>query len=157
MLAQLSLFDEITSAKPPADPAKARPLADLTRLAVTLPPGDPETKPKPATEGEPKRQRKKGGYYVPAKPQAWVLRVGGLSAAALVVADRLWQLRGLKKTNVVRLSVPGPWKAVLPRWKVQRGLVALERAGLVTVESKQGARPLVTLLIDEGGKPLANC
>jgi hypothetical protein len=81
-------------------------------------------------------------------PLWWIRRCYTLSPSALVLGLELWFQAGLQKTATVRVSkvkVPHPGD---PRAR-QRGLVALEQAGLITVVRHSGQASLVTLVEDE--------
>ena len=87
-------------------------------------------------------------------PGAWLHRAAKLPGRALHVGLALWFLAGLEKCNNVTMT----W-ATFARFGVspdsgRRGLAALERVGLVSVERRTGCCPRVTILespIEEGG------
>lgn len=103
----------------------------------------------------PPPRRKKGEWFLKGPiPGTWLHRAAKLPGRALHVGLALWFLAGLKKCNYVTLT----W-ATFNRFGVspdsgRRGLAALERVGLVSVERHPGRCPRVTILespIEEGG------
>jgi hypothetical protein len=79
-------------------------------------------------------------------PLAWMKAAATLPGKCLHVGLALWYLAGLKKTKTVALG-----NLVLEGFGVSRKakgncLKELERAGLITVESRPGCSPIVTLL-----------
>jgi hypothetical protein len=84
-------------------------------------------------------------------PGEWLHRAAELPARALHVALAAWYLAGVEKRRQVKLT----W-GVFARFGVspdagRRGLVALERAGLVSVDRHPGRCPVVTILESEKG------
>jgi hypothetical protein len=76
-----------------------------------------------------------------------VTTAAGCPGKALAVALAVWYRAGRKKCARVKLSLATLDKQMgIKRDAARRGLAALERAGLVTVERRVGARPQVTLL-----------
>lgn len=92
-------------------------------------------------------RHKFGEWFVKGPiPGTWLSKAARLPGGSLHVGLALWFLAGLGKANTV---VP-TW-AVLDRFGVspssgRRGLTALERAGLVSVERHRGRCPRVTIL-----------
>ena len=84
-------------------------------------------------------------------PGEWLHRAAELPGRALHVALALWYLAGVEKRRQVKLT----W-GVFARFGVSpdaggRGLVALERAGLVAVDRPPGRCTVVTILESEKG------
>lgn len=69
-----------------------------------------------------------------------------LPGKALHVAVRLWFGAGLGSTRTLAVSMTSLQEAGVSRFAAARGLHALERAGLVSVERHVGRKPIVTLL-----------
>jgi hypothetical protein len=79
-------------------------------------------------------------------PMKWLHRAGQESGKAIHVAIELWFWAGIKKTNVIRLSVTNLEKFGVKRKSAMRGLAALENSGLVSVKRHTGRKPIVTIL-----------
>ncbi len=78
-------------------------------------------------------------------PGPWLTRASGLSWRALRVGLALWYLAGLKKSRTVSPTWDVWRRFGLPPDAGRRGLAALERAGLVTVDRHVGRCPVVTI------------
>lgn len=82
-------------------------------------------------------------------PMVWLF-AASLAAghgAGFQVAITLWYLSGLnKQAKTIKLSYSVLRSMGVKRHAVYRGLKALEKAGLVTVERHQGQSPMVTIL-----------
>jgi hypothetical protein len=78
-------------------------------------------------------------------PGEWLTRAAGLSFRALRVGLALWYLAGVKKSRVVKPTWDTWQRFGLSPDAGQRGLAALERAGLVTVDRHRGRCPVVTI------------
>lgn len=78
-------------------------------------------------------------------PWRWLEAAGRLPGKALHVAIAVWHLVGIKKSRTVKWepSAVAHWR--LNRLAVYRGLQALERAGLVAVDRRNGRCPVVTI------------
>ena len=108
----------------------------------------PVTPPRRAVARRPRKHI--DGRFYPAIPKPWLLKARTLPGKApLDVAIVLRQQAALRKSHTVRLSN----KPFLPlgspssaRFHKIRGLEALEAAGLVAVERRTGASPIVTIL-----------
>jgi hypothetical protein len=78
-------------------------------------------------------------------PWHWLLAASALPGRALAVGVAVWFQAGLRGTrsdlpiNTSRLAVP--------RSSADRGLVELERAGLVTADRHRGRCPRVTIVL----------
>lgn len=86
-------------------------------------------------------------------PLDWLTRATSLQGRALHVALALWFLAGVRKTWSVPLSNETAELFGVQRYAKYRALTALERAGLVTIQKKQGRSPIVTLLDIEEDHP----
>jgi len=101
------------------------------------------------TPGKPERapRHKAGEWFIKGPlPGPWIGRAAGLPGRALHVALALWHLAGLANGRRVK-----------PTWRIwdrfgvspdtgRRGLLALERAGLVEVKRGSGRCPDVRIL-----------
>jgi DNA-binding transcriptional ArsR family regulator len=76
-------------------------------------------------------------------PWLWLERAGELPGKALAVGLRVWFAAGCRDSSSVTVNLS---RTGLPRRTAQRGLIALERAGLVAVERRRGRPPVVTIL-----------
>jgi DNA-binding transcriptional ArsR family regulator len=86
-------------------------------------------------------------------PWEWLQRAGRARGHALHVAVVLWFLAGIVKCSTVKLSNIVLAGFGVDRSTAQRGLRALEVAGLITVVRHRGRQPRVTLLsVGVGGK-----
>jgi hypothetical protein len=80
-------------------------------------------------------------------PWAWWLPASRLPGKALQVAAVLWLLAGWERSAEVELVAPGGWcKFGLTRFSCERGLAALEQAGLVELVRRPRRPALVTIL-----------
>ncbi len=78
-------------------------------------------------------------------PMTWLSQAAQLPGKALHVGLLLWFRVGCERSNVVRLTRRHGDLFVLDRHAAYRGLGALERAGLVSVERCRGRCPVVTV------------
>lgn len=79
-------------------------------------------------------------------PLAWLTRAAALPGKALAVGIAIWHRVGLKRTRMVRLSLSSVEKLFgVQRDAARRGLAALEKAGLVSVQRRPGCAPQVTV------------
>ena len=102
---------------------------------------------------------KAAGRYTPAKrgekfvkgpiPLWWISQANSLSGKAGAVGLALWFLRGVQRTDCVKLTAEVRSIAGCKRQAVYHALEALEGAGLVVVHSKPGAYPTVEILYGE--------
>ena len=83
-------------------------------------------------------------------PVAWIVPIASLSLCALRLGLAMLHLRGLRKSNTFRLSLPWQWKPLLSRNSKARALHELEAAGLVSVKREKGMMPVVILQGVEG-------
>ena len=93
----------------------------------------------------PTAPRRKSTPYIRSVPVTWITRAD-LSFCALRLVLALYHLRGMRKSNTFRLSLPRQWKPVFSRNSKARALRELESAGLVTVQRSKGMMPVITLL-----------
>ena len=94
------------------------------------------------------QKRIQGGFLRGPVPLDWLRLasfVGGRGKAFLV-GVALWYLKGLKKTETVRLTHTTLTRLQIKPDAARRGLKALERGGLVSVERRPGRAPVVTIL-----------
>lgn len=114
---------------------------DLDRLRLS---GSKLTS-QPKTRGR-SPQRESGMFLRGPIPWDWLTSAAGTPGKALHVALVLWQLRGMTNKDTVRWQPAHAERFGLGRHAVYRGLKALAAAGLIAVEWKPGAAPLVTIL-----------
>ena len=79
-------------------------------------------------------------------PLVWLSQAASLPGHAINVALALWFLKGLTKSNTVRLGRTVSKYFCIERQAGYRGLRALERAGLVICKRSSGSRPIITIL-----------
>jgi hypothetical protein len=80
-------------------------------------------------------------------PWAWWFPASRLPGKALQVASVCWLLAGWGRSAEFILEPPGDWLEFgLSSSSAHRGLVSLERAGLVSVARRPGRSPLVSIL-----------
>jgi hypothetical protein len=94
----------------------------------------------------PPRHRAGQWFILGPLPGDWIGRAAKLPGKALAVALALWFAAGLAKSRTIKLTAASLDRFVVNRYSAYRGLGALERAGLVTVERHAGRCPMVTLL-----------
>ena len=122
-----------------------KPLLDLEALRLdAFQVGEPTLPPKK------KRPRYRGRFLKGPIPVAWLSKALSLSGGYPVgVGLALWHLSAMKHNErTVHLS-----NVELARWGISRQskwrvLAALEAAGLVTVQRRAKASPLVTIIVD---------
>ena len=83
--------------------------------------------------------------YVRTIPFAWLRRANRLPGRAAAVATALWFLSGVKKSATFRLTAEAVDLAGCGRKPLYRALTALEQAGLIGVQRRPGARPIITI------------
>ena len=93
-------------------------------------------------------QHTPAGGYIAKVPVGWITRAAATTLYGLRMALALLHLRGMRKSDSFRLSVPKQWKNALPRSHRSKGLAVLEAEGLVRVNREKGVRPLVTLIFN---------
>lgn len=76
-------------------------------------------------------------------PWPWIELAGSLPGKALSVGLAVWREAGCRNEGTVPLNLSNQR---IPRRTAQRGLQALESAGLVSIQHRDGRPPLVTLL-----------
>lgn len=81
-------------------------------------------------------------------PWRWVETAARLPGKALAVGLAAWREAGCRACATVPLNLS---RLAVPRKTAQRGLCALARAGLVSVDRRKGRPPLVTLLTPPAG------
>lgn len=83
--------------------------------------------------------------FVRSIPFDWMRRCNRLSGRTTTVATALWFLAGVKKNMTFRLSAEAVDLAGCSRGALYHGLSALEAAGLISIQRRAGARPLITI------------
>jgi hypothetical protein len=79
-------------------------------------------------------------------PHAWISRAIAAGNSAISLGLVLWFLRGWKKQNEFRLTNVELRKWNIDRHQKYRGLVQLEKAGLIKVKRENCKNPKVKLL-----------
>lgn len=133
-------------------PSNDEPLSDITeRFAL------PSTTlvSTPAAGGtrsnrKPRRKPRYISYLKGPVPWGWLQSASRLGGKALAVGVAIWRLSGIKKAPTVKLSL-STLDMGFDRSNASRALVALERAGLVTVVRAPGCSPLITIIDVEDG------
>ena len=76
----------------------------------------------------------------------WLARAMPLPGKAVQVAIQILHDVDLAKSNEVSISLSGMAKVGISRYSAMRGLVTLEKAGLVTVVRQAGRKPVVMVV-----------
>jgi hypothetical protein len=100
----------------------------------------------PSAPHGPPRHRPGQKFLKGPIPLAWLEAAGGLPGKALLVGVHVWFQAGLRHSRSVPLNQSRLARPGMSDKTVRRGLKALERAGLVTVDRQPGRKPIVTLL-----------
>src|SRR5262245_54015821 len=79
-------------------------------------------------------------------PLGWFARAAQLPGQALAVALAIWFRHGIEGVVTFPLYPSTLAKFGVGRWSAYRGLAALERDSLITVERHRGRAPVVTIL-----------
>jgi DNA-binding transcriptional ArsR family regulator len=79
-------------------------------------------------------------------PWVWLSAAARLPGRALHVAIELRLWAGIKKTRHFALTISALTDLGVSRSAAYRGLVALEREGLVTIDRRRGRKPRVTVV-----------
>jgi hypothetical protein len=79
-------------------------------------------------------------------PVDWIAAAARLPGLALALALAIWFRRGVEQATSFPLYASTLAKFGVNRWSSYRALMALETAGLVTVERREGRCPVVTIL-----------
>ena len=98
---------------------------------------------KNVTKKSPKKQKYK--LFVGAIPVDWIAKANGLVPSASKVGIVLWHLVHLKNNYTVALTNKKLEVFGLTRKQKHLGLKALEEAGLVKVQWRANANPIVTI------------
>jgi hypothetical protein len=79
-------------------------------------------------------------------PMAWLCAAASLPGKALHVAIMLWHLAGLLRRADVPFSFTAMQKMGVSRYAARRGLLQLEKKGLVGADCGRGRKARVTIL-----------
>jgi hypothetical protein len=79
-------------------------------------------------------------------PENWLALAARLPGKAFQVGLAAWMLGGMKRTRSVKLSFKRLSNWGVKRNSVYRGLNALEKASLISVDRHRGRSPIVTIL-----------
>lgn len=98
----------------------------------------------------------KGHFVRGPIPWDWIQRAANLRGRALDVGIALWYMDGFERTGTVKSQPSVIRELGVDRHAEYRALRALEKAGLVSVQRKRGAAPVVTItrLARQGGFPV---
>ena len=94
----------------------------------------------------PSRARAKGLFLCGPIPLDWLGRAAAVPGRALHVGLAIWFRVGCEKSDTVRLTRKNLDRFKVGRHAGYRGLLALEKAGLVKVVRHPGRCPVVTLI-----------
>lgn len=106
----------------------------------------------PKQHAEPLRQRRTGRFLKGPIPWTWWAIAAQQPGKALHVGTVIWFLSSLKKSRKIALSGAALRTMGVNRHAGYRGLKALEKAALVTVERHPGRNPVVTILAIPSGR-----
>lgn len=116
---------------------------DALRMSAPLPGRPHSRRPRPAA----------GGKFLKGPiPLAWIETAMALPGRALAVGVLLWFEAGCARGDTVDLTYARLARRGLPENTARRGLRALERAGLVTIDRRAGRALRVTI---QRGPPAA--
>jgi hypothetical protein len=79
-------------------------------------------------------------------PWRWIITAARLPGKSLHIGIGLWFLAGVTRSRTVKLSNMLLKLLGVTRFSKARGLLELERAGLIRIDRRQGKNPLVTIL-----------
>jgi hypothetical protein len=99
----------------------------------------------PARSSPPK-PRQPGKFLKGPIPWSWLERAMSLPGKALHVGIQVWHQMGLTRSSEVSISMSGMNRMGVSRFAASRGLAALEKAGLVSVDRHAGRKPVVSIL-----------
>ena len=87
-------------------------------------------------------------------PLDWLQKAMKLGGAAISVGIVLWYFRGLKKLSVFKIGIQDIANLIGRSWlTAKRGLIALEKGGLISIKRHQGRKHLIEILEDETDEP----
>jgi hypothetical protein len=98
----------------------------------------------PLVENKLPRHRKREWFLKGPIPWAWIEKAGLLPGAALLVGLTIWRLAGWQRKPVVTYSLSNSQPLSLQA--ARRGLRALEKAGLISIELAPGKASRITIL-----------
>jgi hypothetical protein len=113
---------------------------DLKKLSL---PGESKVNP----PGQKPPRHKPGEKFLRGPiPWNWITQAAHLPGKACQVGMALWFLAGIKDRQTLALSGSALRDLGVSRYAGYRGLKALEKAGLVSVQRHIGQNPVVTIL-----------
>jgi hypothetical protein len=95
----------------------------------------------------------KGVRYV-SIPWRWLELCSRLPGKTLSVAALIWLQRDLKQTPTITLPSAALARCGVDRRTMYRGLLRLEALGLIAVSRRPGAKPIITIVDQEGTRLL---
>lgn len=117
-------------------------MLDLNQFRLNTDPGGVTNPPKPPGP----HQRISGHFLKGPVPLVWLQNAMRLPGKAVHVGLVLWYYSGLKRTKTLSINLSRLGEFGLTRASATRGLKALQRTGLVLVDSHAGRKPIVTIL-----------
>ena len=90
------------------------------------------------------------GAFYPPVPDAWLETARRLPGKALKIASILWRKSVMLDGAAVNITSNDLIEMNVDRSAKRRALDALESAGLIRVERRNGANPIVTVIHDGG-------
>jgi hypothetical protein len=90
--------------------------------------------------------RQKRQFIKGPLPLDWFIKASLLPGKAAIIGLVLWFRSGLEQKRTITLSNATLARFGVDRHAKYRGLQALKKAGLVSIEPKQGKNPTVTIL-----------
>jgi hypothetical protein len=104
------------------------------------------TTPPSAFNGKTGRERLTKPFLSGPIPMDWLHTAGRINGRALHVAITLRFLAGVTKSKTVKLSQKHLEGFSIDRQTKRRALLALEAAGLISIENGMGKSPIITIL-----------
>jgi hypothetical protein len=93
-------------------------------------------------------EKKKGHFLKGPIPMTWLGVAANLSGKALHVAIALWFWSGIKKSKTFVLPSNTIRGFGVSRQTCYAQLKAMEKAGLLSVKTRSGKKPEITLIVD---------
>jgi len=107
-------------------------------------------------ENEPKqppfgRERVRHAPFIKGPiPWRWIQNAMVLRGSALAVGIALWYFAGLKKSRIFKIGMRELTQKIQRSWlTTQRGLLALERAKLISIDRRSGSKNIIGIKDEE--------
>ena len=104
------------------------------------------SKPKQSVSSEKAATLKRHFFLKGPIPLPWIIRASALTGKALHVGIALWFYSGLTRSKEIAINLTALQEWGIQRDTARRGLSALEKAGLVTVQRRPGRKPSVKII-----------